>query len=176
MHIDDIRDFCQDLREKLAKNQLLTAGLLLLILIASLGLITYHFTSSGIRPAEVKLVYFDLKSQTIQIVNHTYPDMPASPLEGTDDVFIASVYACDPKPDGTIKDGMTLEDLKANGMFIAKLEKIDPDVTGEAAIFGKGTSYRTLTDEAWHETDSPGHKAIQRMLKSRCPKPHRCYP
>lgn len=180
MSLEDIRYWFEDLelRKKLEENQSFVLIGLIFIIVFSLSLVVCQLTGggSGSYSQEVKLVYFDLTNQTIRVVDHEYPAIPASPLEGTDDVFLASVYACEECPKGKIKDGMTMADLKAEGMFVAWLERYDPDVTEEMAMYGEGYLYRTLENDKWYKATDPGYDQIVRGLYERCPGARVCQP
>lgn len=165
------------IREKLSDRQWVTTAASLLVVGASLGAIIYHFTiGAGPRKTDAQLVYFDLEAQAIRLVEHTYPNPPVSPLTDDRQVFLAQVYTCVDGPVGKVEDGMTLKDLADAGMFIASLQQIDPNVTGEAASLGKGLSYRTLENERWHRIGDKGYAAIQRQLYERCANPRVCWP
>ncbi|MBX2851294.1 MAG: hypothetical protein KTR15_06075 [Phycisphaeraceae bacterium] len=180
MGLQEIRYWFEDLelRKKLEENQSVAVVGLLVVIIFCLGLVMCQLTGGGPGSStrEFKLVYFDVDSQTIKIVDHKGPAQAASPLEGTDNVFIASVFACEACPEGQIKDGMNLDDLKAEGMFIAWLERIDPNMTDEMAMFGEGRSYRTLENDRWYKTTEKGYELINKRLLDRCPKARICRP
>lgn len=180
MGLQEIKYWFEDLqlREKLEENQsILLLGAIGLIVV-SLGMVVCQLVGggSGSYSNEVQLVYFDMESQSIRLVDHEYPAMPKSPLEGTDNVFMASVYACEDCPKGKLKDGMSKEDLKANGMFIAWLERIDPDLSEEMAMFGEGYEYRSLDNDKWYKATDRGYEQIVNGLYKRCPTARICLP
>ena len=180
MSLENIRYWFEDLelRKKLEENQSFVLIGLICIIVFSLSLVVCQLTGGGPRSysSEVELVYFDLTSNTIRVVEHEYPEIPKSPLEGTEDVFMASVYACEECPEGAIKDGMSLDDLKAEGMFIAWLERYDANVTEEMAMFGESYLYRTIESDKWYKATDPGYDKLVRGLYDRCPKASRCQP
>lgn len=180
MGLQEVRYWLEDLelRKKLEENQSIVIVGLLVVIIFCLGLVVCQVTGGGpsTTASEVTLVYFDLDSQTIKLVEHQYPALPASPLEGTDNVFIASVFACEECPEGAIKDGMNLEDLKAEGMFIGMLERIDPNITEEMAMFGEGYSYRSIEDDRWYKPTENGYQQLNNKIFTRCPKARICRP
>lgn len=180
MGLQEIRYWLEDLelRKKLEENQSITIISLLVVIIFCLSMVVCQFVGGGpgSMASEAKVVYFDLDSQTIKIVDHKYPAPLTSPLEGTENVFLASVYSCEECPDGKLKDGMTPEDLKAEGMFIAWLERIDPNITDEMAMFGEGHSYRTLESDRWYKTSEKGFEMINKKLVDRCARPWGCQP
>ena len=180
MGLQEIRYWLEDLelRKKLEENQSIAVIALLAVIIFCLVLVTCQLTGGGSGPStsEVELVYFDLESQTIKIVEHQYPEQPSSPLTGTDNVFLTRVYSCKECPDGQVKDGMSLEDLKAEGMFIAWLEKIDPNMTDQMAMMGEGYSYRTVENDRWYTPADKSYAAINKRLFSECPRAWTCKP
>lgn len=180
MSLEDIRYWYEDLelRKKLEENQSFVLIGLICIIVFSLSLVVCQLTGGGAGSysSEVKLVYFDLDSQTVRVVKHEYPAIPASPLEGTEDVFLASVYACEECPEGALKDGMSLADLEAEGMFIAWLERHDPDASEEMMMFGEGYQYRTVENDQWYKVTDKGYEQITRGVYDRCPQARICQP
>lgn len=183
MGLQEVRDWYDDLelRKKIEENQSIVSIGLIVLIIFSLGLTMCQIFGGGSGPGsqEVQLVYFDTTNQTIRIVEHEYSAQsaqPASPLEGTDDVFMASVFACEECPKGQIKDGMSLGDLKANGMFVGWLEKFDPEVSEEARAFGEGAQYRSLERDRWYKVNEKGYEAIRKRVFQRCPTALICLP
>ena len=180
MGLEDIRYWWEDLelRKKLEENQSIVILGLLVIILFSLGLVTCQLMGGrqGSFSQEAELVYFDLTNQTIKIVDHEYPAPPTSPLDGTEDIFMARVFSCEELPEGTLKDGMTLDELKAKGMFVGWLERIDPEMSEEMAMFGEGQSYRTLENDRWYKTSEPGYEKIMKQFSARCPRAYNCVP
>ena len=181
MDLQDIRYWLEDLelRKKLEENQSIVIGGLCVIILFSLGLVTCHLLGGPSQASytnSVELVYFDTETKTIKLVEHEYPAIPASPLEGQENVYLASVYACEECPKGAIKDGMTLEEIEEEGMFIAWIERIDPNATDEMALFGEGYSYRLPDKDKWYSSSDPGYQKIIRELYERCPKARVCLP
>lgn len=180
MGLQEIRYWYEDLelRKKLEENQSIVLIGLIAIIVFSLGLVVCQLTGGGggSYSGEVKLVYFDVGNQAIRIVDHEYPGIPASPLEGTEDVFMATVFACEDCPKGSIKDGMTLDDLKAEGMFIGWLERHDPSMTEEMAMFGEGYQYRSIEDDKWYGQDEQAFQEIASAPYNRCQTAQVCMP
>ncbi|MEM6506464.1 MAG: hypothetical protein AAF711_13565 [Planctomycetota bacterium] len=180
MSLEDIKYWFEDLelRKKLEENQSIVLIALILVIVASLSMVFCHLVGGGpgSYSSTVELVYFDLDSETVRIVEHEYPDMPTSPLEGTDSVYLASVYSCQECPKGQIKDGMTLGDLKANGMFVAWIERIEPDIAHEQALSGEAYAYRTLDDETWHSGIEQGYDKVYQKMNRRCEGAWICLP
>ena len=180
MGVQEFRDWLSDLelREKLQENQSVLAVVLILVIVLCLSLVMCQLFGggSGSYSNEVKLVYFDTANKTVRVIDHEYPDMPASPLAGTDNTFLASVYACDDCPKGKIKDGMTLAELEAEGMFVAWLERIDPNATPEMAMFGSDRTYRRVTDQRWYRSDEQGYAQMNKELQARCARSVYCIP
>lgn len=180
MGLEEIRYWLEDLqlRKKLEENQSMVLIGLICLIVISLSLIVCQLTGGGANnySSTVKLVYFDLGNQAIRVVDHEYPAIPASPLKGTTDVYLASVFACEDCPQGQIKDGMSLDDLKANGMFIGWLERYDPEATEEMMVFGQSSSFRTIESDRWYNPTEKGYEAINQRLYARCPQPQICLP
>lgn len=180
MSLEDIRYWFEDLelRKKLEENQSIAMSVLILIIVISLGMVVCHLVGggSGSYSSTVELVYFDLESETIRVIKHEYPEMPTSPLKGTDNVFLASVYSCEECPKGLLKDGMTLDDLKQNGMFVAWLERIAPEITDEMALSGEAYAYRTLEQDKWFTGIEQGYDSVHRQVQERCPGAQICLP
>ena len=126
--------------------------------------------------ATVKLVYFDTEAQSIRLIDHTYPAMPKSPLKGTSDVYLAAVFRCKDCPRGMLKDGMTLEELEKKGMFVGWLEKIDPNVSEEMAMFGEGYAYREVDGTKWYKETDRGYDQINSKIYDRCDNARICLP
>eukprot|EP00752_Nemacystus_decipiens_P015030 g13386.t1 len=143
-----------------------------------LGLVFCQLTGGGGSfSQDVKLTYFDVDSQTIRLVDHSYPDIPASPLEGTDNVFLAIVFSCEECEKGKIKDGMSPEDLKDNGMFIGWLERAPDGPDDEAtARYGEGYLYRSLDNDRWFRDIDTGGQKIMQMPYDRCQNARVCTP
>ena len=180
MGLQEIRDWYEDLelRRKLEENQsIVIIGLIVVIAFCLLLVMCQLFGGGpGSVSNKVKLVYYDLGNQQIKLVDHEYPAMPQSPLEGTEDVFLASVFKCTECPKGAIKDGMTADELEAEGMFIGWLEKIDPDVSEEMAMFGEGYLYRTVENDRWYKATDKGYEKINTRVYDTCKDARICLP
>lgn len=180
MSLQRLRDWYEDLelRDKLEENQSIVIVGLLAVILLSLGLVMCQMFGGGTASYsnKVKLVYFDTANQSIRVVDHEYPEMHKSPLEGTTDVFFAAVFACEDCPEGVIKDGMTLADLKANGLFIGWLEKIDPNPDQAIAMFGEGMMFRTIEKDRWYRATDKGYDMIQTRVYEKCSTARRCTP
>lgn len=180
MNLEDIRYWWEDLelRKKLEENQSIVVIALLVVILFSLGLVTCQLLGGGRGSfsKEVDLVYFDVTNGTIKIVNHEYPEIPKSPLDGTDDVFMARVFSCENCPEGQLKDGMTVDDLKANNMFIGWLERTDPNATQEMLMLDEAKQYRTLAKDRWYKTSDPAYEKIMQAFNQRCDRAYPCMP
>lgn len=180
MSFENFRYWLEDieLRKKLEENQLIVVVALILLILTSLTLVMCQFTGGGASgsTSKVELIYFDLGSQSIRLVEHRYPAQPKSPLEGTEDVFLATVFKCEECPDGSVKDGMSLADLKAEGMFIGWLEKIDENVSDEMVMFGEGYAYRTIETDRWYKPTDRGYEALNRRVYEKCENARICRP
>ena len=181
MDLQDVRYWLEDLelRKKLEQNQSVVVAALALVIFISMCLVVCHLVGGpggGSHSNDVRLVYFDTETNTIRVVDHEYPAIPASPLKGTDNVFLASVYSCEDCPEGAIKDGMTLDEIEEEGMFIAWLERIDPKANEDMALFGEGYEYRLPEGDKWYKSADPGYQKIIRDLYERCPTARVCLP
>jgi len=183
MSLQNLRDWYDDLelRQKLEENQSLVIIGLIAVILFCLGLVMCQLIGggSGSSSSEVKLVYFDTTNQSIRLVDHEYSKnsaQPKSPLEGTTDVFLASVFGCEDCPKGKIKDGMTLEDLKANGMFVGWLEKVDPAMDEEMALLGEGSMRRLVESDRWYKPTDKGYEVINEKVYEKCKTARICLP
>lgn len=180
MGLQELRDWYEDLelKSKLEENQSIVVLGLIVVIVFCLCLVMCQVFGGGpgAVSTDVKLVYFDLTNKEIKVVAHEYPAMPKSPLEGTTDVFLASVFACDECPKGKIKDGMTMDELEAEGMFIGWLEKIDPEISEEMAMFGEGYLYRAVDSERWYKATDKGYETINMRVYEKCKTARICLP
>ena len=175
MGLKDIRYRLEDLElgKKIEGHRPFVAAGLLLVIVLCLSMVFCHLNGGGGKaPREVELLYFDLSSKTIRLVEHHYPAMPTSPLPGTTDVFLARVYACEDSPEVVIKEGMTIEDLETNGLFIAYLEREDPEPKEES----DGLIYRAMDNDQWYEPTDKGFEQLIAAIYERCPKAKRFNP
>lgn len=179
MGLQDILDWLEDHKQrKKTEGQppYVVVGLLLVIVLC-LGMAFCHLTggrSNASRPVE--LVYFDLSSQTIRLVEHQYAAAPDSPLPGTTDVFLARVFGCKDCPEGLITEGMTIEDLESNDLFIGYLERYAPEPEEKPLMYAGGASYRSLDNDQWYELSSEGYDQLIADVYKRCPKAKMCHP
>ncbi|MGB0766636.1 MAG: hypothetical protein ACPGYV_02880 [Phycisphaeraceae bacterium] len=180
MDLQDIRYWFEDLdlRNKSEEYKPFIILGLCLVIVFCLSLVLCQLTGggSGSFSNEVRLVYYDTTNQIIKLVDHEYPAIPQSPLEGTTDIFLASVYGCEDCPQGTIKDGMTRAELKDKGMFIGWLERIDPTANDEMMLYEQGYEYRLVEGATWYNATDPGYQKIIEDLYNRCPNARPCLP
>lgn len=171
-----MQDF--DLRGKLNDNPMVMVTGLTLLIITCFSLIICHFSGGGSVSNKAKLIYFDTKKQQIRVVEHEYPELPASPLEGEEGVYLAAVFSCVDQEPGAVKEGMTLEDLQANDMFIGWLEQSDGDAMDADIAFEETYlyKYRMLDGDKWYSIDEPGFRAIQTWPYEKCADAVRCRP
>lgn len=179
MGLQDIRYWLEDRkgRKKTEGYQPYVVVGLLLVIVLCLSMVVCHFTGGpGNASDKVELLYFDLSSQTIRIVEHQYATAPDSPLPGTTDVFLARVFGCKDCPEGVIKEGMTIEDLQSNGLFIGYLERYAPEPEEKPLMYSGGASYRALDNDQWYELASQGYDQLIANVYKRCPKAKMCHP
>lgn len=158
------------LREKLDDNRpavMIGAGVLIVL---SLIWLVVRLSGGGAPtlPTQATAVYFDLDQQTIRLIEHdTSTGPPASPMAGTDNVFIASVWYCGDAQGVSLTDGMTLAALEDAGLFIAWLERDDPDTPANAYVTNP-ILMRTLENPVWQKGESPAGLAIIESPLDRC--------
>jgi len=162
----------EDLRDKLEDNKPVVLGAAgLLILLSIVYLIVSMFTGGGNAPGtKATLIYFDLAGQKVQLVDFdaSSGELPATPLSAGAEVFLASVWSCGESSDAKLTDGMTLSELEAAGLFIAWLEKEDPN--GAINEFGtRPMLYRTLSQPKWVKADTAQSLAIIESPYDKCP-------
>ncbi|MFK7789548.1 MAG: hypothetical protein AB8C95_08685 [Phycisphaeraceae bacterium] len=159
------------IREKLEDNQavvMIGAGVLIA---GSVILLILRLTAGG-GAAELQtqatVIYYDLDQQAIKLVEHDTSTGPAaSPLAGTENVFVAAVWYCGESQGASLSDGMTLEELEEAGLFIAWLEKNDDRVQANEYVTNP-RQYRTLDDPAWKRGETPAVIAILEGPLDRC--------
>lgn len=147
-----------ELRDKLEDHKPVVMGAAgVLILLSIVYLIISMFTGGSSSPGtKATLIYFDVAGQKVQLVEFdaSSGELPSTPLAGSPDVFLASVWYCGESVAAELTDGMSLSDLEAAGMFIAWLEKEDPN--GIVNEFGtRPMLYRTLSQPQWVKADTP---------------------
>ena len=158
------------LREKLEDNQAAVVIGAAVLILASVTLLVVQLAGGG-PPAiatQATVVYYDLDQQTIKLVEHdTSAGPPASPMSGTENVFIASVWYCGGDGGVSLTDGMTLQKLEDAGFFIAWLEKEDPSTQADEYIT-RPMQFRTLDNPAWQKGETPAVLAILESPLNRC--------
>ena len=147
-----------ELRDKLEDNKPVVMGAAgVLILLCIVYLIISMLAGGGNSPGtKATLIYFDVAGQKIQLVafDADSDELPTSPLAGSGEVFLASIWYCGDSASAELTDGMTLSDLEAAGMFVGWLEKEDPN--GLVNEFGtRPMLYRTLSQPQWVKADTP---------------------
>lgn len=180
MNLQGLRDWYQDLelRDKIEENQSLVIVGLVALIVFCLALSMCQVMGGGGSAAriDVQLAYVDLDSQSIRVVDHTYPEIPASPLEGTDNVFLATVFSCEECPSGAMKDGMSLQDLSNSGLFIGWLIKRDPSASRDDVARGEGDLYRSVAEDRWYTAGDQGFTALTEAVYRRCSTARECLP
>lgn len=178
--LEDLRDWFKDLdiREKLNENPIVMVAGVGVVLLLCLSVIFCQLVDTGSSSVKVKYVYFDDASKSIRVVEFKLPEeLPTSPLEGTDNVYMATVFSCEDCPKGSVKDGMTLAELEAAGMYIGWLSRIDPGKESQGAMLGEdGYDYRRLDEEVWHKEFTPEVDKIRKEATSKCEKSMVCWP
>ena len=161
-----------ELREKLEDNRpMVMIGAGVLIALSLIWLIVRLSGGGGAAtlPTQATVIYYNVDQQTIQLVEHdTSTGPPVSPMAGTDNVFVASVWYCGDAKDASLEDGMTLAALEDAGLFIAWLERDDPDNTSANEYVTDPVLLRTLDNPAWHKGESPAGLTIIQTPLDRC--------
>lgn len=151
------------LREKLNNNPQIATGGAVVVLLLCLMLIYCQF-SGGSRSA--KLLYFDLETNQVKLVDFKAGDTLATPLAGTQ-IYQVTIFSCTECKE--IKDGMTLEELKAEGMFPGYVIRLpeagvaDPDLMSSNEI--------RLIDgpDTWVNADTERGGKLVQQAQSQCP-------
>lgn len=160
----------EQLREKLEDNAMavkIGAGVLILL---SLVFIVVNMAGGGGPSVQTQttVIYYDVDQKVIKLVEHdTSAGPPSSPMNGTENVFIASVWYCDEGKDADVSDGMALADLEAEGLFIAWLEKADPAAKADE-YNARPMMYRKLDSENWSKGETPAVMKIIESPLERC--------
>ena len=158
------------LRDKLNNNPAaVTTGAVVLLLIAvSILVYVLFFKGGGRGTGTEQVIYYDVKNNTIKLVDRPGADpYPDSPLEGSPDVYMATIFACGEC--GEITDGMTAEQLKQNGMFIAYIHKRDPGTPFDPET-NPTSMYRPLETSNWFPSAGDRWYPVLEKIQSRCPK------
>ncbi|MFI4860724.1 MAG: hypothetical protein ACIAXF_08605 [Phycisphaerales bacterium JB063] len=107
-------------REFFNNNPAIVTGASVLVLVLCLAAIACSLfgglPSSG--SGSVQLIYYDMSNNTIKLVPSS--DRPGSPLAENEQAFRCFVMTCGEC--GKIEEGMTADDIIANGMFISHLQ------------------------------------------------------
>lgn len=161
-----------DLRDTLDEKKPIVIGAAgLLILLSIVYLVVSMFTGGGNAPGtKATLIYFDVAGQKVQLVDFdaSSGELPATPLTAGAEVFLASVWYCGDSSDAKLSDGMALSELEAAGLFIAWLEKVDPN--GAVNEFGtRPMLYRTLSQPKWVKAETAQSLAIIESPYDKCP-------
>ncbi|XAL99655.1 hypothetical protein OT109_19005 [Phycisphaeraceae bacterium D3-23] len=155
-------------REFFNNNPAIVTGGAVLVLVLCLAAIACSLFG-GIGPSgsnSVQLIYYDMSSDTIKLIPSS--ERPGSPLADNDQVFRCFVLACGEC--GKIKDGMTNEELQAEGMFVSHLQTF-PNVDRMMEPGGMGeddTQVLMLADETplWFSMSSPDGMEIMRAVSN----------
>jgi len=114
------------------------------------------------------VIYYDVDQQTIRLVEHDpSAGPPASPMPGTDNVFVASVWYCGDAKGASLEDGMTRSALEDAGLFIAWLERDDPDTPANDYVT-RPMLLRTLENPRWQKSETPAVIEILDSPLDRC--------
>ena len=155
-------------REYMNNNPAVMTGAAVAVLVICLGIVACQLTGGGPAGSGSQVIYFDVASGEIKLVEAV--DSVESPVAGTEN-YRAAVATCEDEC-GEIEEGMDLEQLKANGMFVAFVERT---ATGRNANafddFGSNTDVRLIGDEypdTWVPAGHPQNMVIQ-SLDGRCP-------
>lgn len=160
-----------NLRETLNDNPKIVYAVAVVLAVVCLMLVVCQMVGGSTPPlGSYQVIYYDTTNQQVRVVEHdASKGMHPSPLEGTTDVFEAAVFHCGERPEGLDIDGMTLQELEQNGLFIGWLQKTDAELEGdELQIMEGGYEYRRVGGTQWWSTNSPRVDQILRAPYERC--------
>ena len=157
-----------NLRDKLEDNKtavLIGAGVLILLSIV-LVILRLSGGSPSLGTAST-VIYYDVDQKVISLVEHDMSSgLAPSPKPGTENVFIAAVWYCGEKS-GEVSDGMTLEELESEGLFIGWLEKEDTGQQGDE-YNTRPMLFRSLDDPTWVRAETAASLKIIESPLERC--------
>ena len=125
-----------------------------------------------------QVIYYDVANKQIKLVAHDRDSFPNSPLDGSPQIYEAVLLACGECPEDKIVDGMSLEDIKAAGMYLGWLNKRDPGTDTDPS-FNPSMQFRSLQSPKWVSASSEAGFKLQDQLQRKCPGKEyakECYP
>ncbi len=156
------------LRETMNNNPAAVTGGAVVVLLLCLLLVYCQFGGGNPRGGNFQIIYYDVANKQIKLVAHDGDVWPNSPLDGSADTYEAVLLACGECPEDQIVDGMSLEDIKAAGMFLGWLQKRDPG-TPPDPTFNPSMQYRTLKSNKWVSASSDAGFKLQEQIHRQCP-------
>lgn len=175
----DIKETLYNVRQQMNDNPIymyIAAGGLFFVCIM---LVVCQFTGGGSGSSRTPLlIYFDTTNETIKLVKFdpSGGNLPNSPLDGAPETYAATIFVCGECPKGAIKDGMTLEELKAAGLFIGWLEKVDRSSASIDTFNEYNYSYRALDGTKWVKGDTEAALKIINAPYETCEDVRPCSP
>ena len=167
------------LRETMNNNPAaVTGGAAVLLLLALLWLGKGLVFGGGSDGGTQQIIYYDVANKQIKLVDYDSKTYPNSPLDGSPETYEAALLACGECPEDKIVDGMSLEDIKAAGMYVGWISRRDPGSDPEPD-FNPSMQFRSLQSPKWVSASSEAGFKLQDQLQRKCPgKEHanQCYP
>ncbi|MFN3167604.1 MAG: hypothetical protein ACE37H_11120 [Phycisphaeraceae bacterium] len=157
------------LRETLNNNPAVVTGaavVLLLVAVIILGKVLF-FSGGGGAVGNEQVIYYDVANKTIKLIERSTKDpYPDSPLDGSPDTYQASIFSCGEC--GEITDGMTLDDLKAAGMFVGYLHQRDPGTENDPE-FNPTYKIRLFEGKKWISAGDGRLYQVEEQIHRKCP-------
>ena len=152
------------LREKMNNNPAVATGASVVVLLICLLVIYCTFAGGGAN--RVDIVYFDVESKTVKLFEYKTGDAPpTSPLAGSE-TYRAQLFTCSECKEVT--DGMTIDQLKAQDMFVGYLMRDSPNAAEDP--FGETMEVRTVDGTKWIGADTEaGTKLVNQAMAAGCP-------
>lgn len=150
------------LREKLNNNPAVATGGAVIVLLLCLGLIMCTFMGGG--GSSVDIVYYDTEAKQLKLVKYTRDTTLDSPLAGTE-TYRAQLMTCGECVE--VKDGESLDEMKAKDMHVAYLMRDNPQPSAED--FMESMQFREVDGTKWVNADSnAGAELVNRIQKELC--------
>lgn len=157
------------LRETLNNNPAAVTGGAVVVLLLCLFMVYCQLTGGGTSDYTAQLIYYDVANKQIKLVEWKEGPQPNSPLDGSPDVYEATLFSCGECPEGPdgITDGMTLEDVKAKGMYPGWITKRDPNTEAEA-FMNPTMMCQPFGSNRWYQAASSAWQAKEDQIRRGC--------
>lgn len=140
---------------------LLTVTALSLVVCQSMG-------GGGSAPSSHTMIYYDASKEVLRVIEHDFSAGYSRPVL-EDGLVEAVIYTCGEQEPGLISDGMSRADLENKGLFIAWLQRMDPNASEEDRLFEMMIQYKLVDSERWLKANDPGVNQILNAPAQRCP-------